>query len=477
MRLPLPAPFRDPGQRPALLGWLGVGLAVRLALMPFGVSADMLAVWWRSHLIAYRGEVFGDYLVNMGAHYLHAAWLRVVDPVLPDPGVVWREPWFFADFIPLAPQVVRETVAAEWAPQTLFALKGLYLLADLAAGLVLVALVAHVGARWVRRAWAFWMLSPIGLYASYAFGRYEMLVVVLVAAALLAAERRRVWVSALLLGLAITVRGYPLVLVPLMALVVPVRDDEPTGAGLIARHVAWAAVAVLPFAATMAVNRAVAGTVGEVARLAEGRTGGTLTAVTWPVDGDGQIHLFVLALAVLAGALAGRQWGWWGAGRVTAGELWVWLLLAHLALFALSTWGAHYLAWLTPFIALAIGRRPAWRGVLWLHLLQAALALLWFDAVGGPDTTIGTLRGAAPAAGELGSLRELVLTSPGQAEQLVGVLRTGFVAATALLAWPALAETWRRGRGREAGGAGPGADAGEAVAPPAEPAAADAGRR
>lgn len=451
MRVRLPAPFHDRAQRAALLGWLGVGLAVRLALMPFGVSADMLAVWWRSHLIAYRGELFGDYLVNMGAHYAHAVWLRLVDPVLPDPAVVWREPWFFDDFIALAPQVVREFAAAEWAPRTLFALKGLYLLADLAAGVVLVAMVASLGAKWVRRAWAFWMLSPIGLYAGYAFGRYEMLVVVFVAAAVLLAERRRVWLSAIALGIAITMRGYPLLLVPLMALVVPVRDDDAVGAPMIARQAAWAVVAVVPFAATMALNRVLAGTVGEVARLAEGRTGGTLTAVTWPVDGDGQIFLFVFALAVLTGALAGRQWGWWGLGRVDVADLWVWLLVAHLALFALSTWGAHYLAWLTPFIALALARRPGWRGVLWLHLLQAVLALAWFDAVGGPDTTTGTLLPAAPAAGQLGSLRELVLTNPAQADQLVGVLRTGFVAASALLAWPAVVELVRCGQSRERG--------------------------
>jgi hypothetical protein len=471
MSAAVPTPLRDRAQRPALLGWLGVGLAMRLALMPFGVTADMLAVWWRSHRIAYDGEVFGEYLVNMGAHAVHAAWLRVVDPVLPDPDVVWSDPWFFDDFIALAPQVVREFAAAEWAPQTLFALKGLYLLADLGAGVALLALVGPMGARLTRRAWAFWMLSPIGLYATYAFGRYEMLAVVLVVVAVLAAERRRVWLAALLLGLAVTMRGYPLLLVPLMALMVPPRDDEAAGAHLVPRQLAWAGLAVVPFAATMGLNQALAGRVGEVARLSQSRTGGTLTAVSWPVDGDGQIYLFVLVLAVMLGAVAGRQWGWWGAGRVPVGEVWVWLLLAHVALFALSTWGAHYVAWLTPFVALAIGRRPAWRGVLWLHLLQVLLALAWFDAVGGPGTTTGTLLTAGPAAEQLGSLRELLLTAPGTAAQVQGVLRTGFVAASALLAAPAVVELWRGWRAGSPDGGGD-APAGSVSGPAASDAAA-----
>lgn len=458
----VPAPFRDPAQRPGLLGWLGVGLAVRLAIMPFSVSADMLAVWWRSHLIAYRGELFGEHLVNMGAHYLHAAWLRLTDPLTPPAEQVWTDRWFFDDFIPLAPQVVRDVAVAEWSAPLLTVLKGLYLLADLAAGAALVALVAGAGARAVRRAWIFWMLSPIGLYATYLYGRYEMLAVVFVVLAVLALERRRPWASALLVGVAITMRGYPLLLVPFMGLVAGVRGGEAVGVRVIARQLAWMGVAAAPFALAMAVNRALAGTVGELARLQEIRAGSTFLAFTVPVDGPGQLYVFVLVVALLLGGLAGRQWGWWGAAPVTVGELWVWLLVIHVAMFAVATFSAHYVAWLTPFVALALARRPTWRGVLWLHLLQVALVLAFIDLIGGPDATLGLLLPAAPAAAEIGSLRELLLTDPVTAEQLQGVLRTGFVAASLLLVWPAVRELWT-------GPADAAAPAGEAAREPVAP--------
>ena len=426
----LPRPFADSAQRPALLGWLGVGLAVRFLLMPFASSADLLAVYWRSHLIAHHGEVFGSYLVNMGAHYVHAAWLWLAQPFLPSPESVWTHPWWWSDSSALAPQIERAFVTAPEALQTLFVLKVPYLIADVAAGLLLVALLDRARPAMVRRAWAFWMLSPIGLYASYAFGRYEAMVVALVVAALWACERERPWLGAVLLGLAITVRGYPLLLVPLFALIA-VQG--------VRRHVAWAGLALVPFALVMASNKLLAGTVGELARLKDFHTGSTFFAYSIPVDGAGEISLFFAFAFAAYGAVAGRALGWWGRG-VPVADLWLWLLAFHAGMFALATFSAHYFMWFTPFVALAIARRPAWRGVLPLHLAQVLVALAIADLLGGPGTTWGLFSPVSPElAGGLPNLRELLLGS-GLAERLAGVLRTGFLVLTLLLAWPALVE-------------------------------------
>jgi hypothetical protein len=435
----LPAPLRDPGQRPALLGWLGAGLAVRFLLMPFGVSADLLAVYWRASRIAHHGEVFADHLVNMGAHYVHALALVVLSPFLPAADQVWTEPWFFDDFIALAAQVVATFTAAEHAHQTLFVLKIPYLLADLGAGLALLALAGGAAPRRIRLAWAFWMLSPIGLYASYAFGRYEMLAVVLVVSALLAVERGRIWWGAVLLGLAVTMRTYPLILIPAFALVAG-GIDARGGWRLVGRQAVWAVAALTPFALVMATNRLVAGTVGELARLQEIGPGQALTALAVDLGAPGAVYGFVLFALLITGVLAGRTWGWWGTGPIPVSELWIWLYCLHVGLFGLTHFSAHYLAWLTPFIALALARRASWRGVLPLHLVQAAVVLAFTDLVDGPDILLGTLRSAFPADLALPSLRAALLANATLAEQVAGVLRTTWTAVAALLAWPALRE-------------------------------------
>lgn len=437
----LPAPLRDPAQRRPLLGWLGVGLAVRLALMPLTVSADLLAVYWRSHLIAHHGEVFGGYLVNMGAHYLHALGLWLMGPLLPPAEEVWTHPWWWADMSALAPQFQRAFAEAAHAHQTLFALKLPYLAADLAAGLLLLVLVGAARPALVRRAWIFWMLSPIGLYATYLFGRYEALAVVLVVAAVLLVERERPWWAALVLGLAITVRTYPLLLVPVFALVVAAA--APSVRARVGRGVGWALAALAPFVAVMASNQVLAGTVGEVARLREAHTGQALFAFTLPVDGTGDLLLFVAFAVLLYGLLAGRVLGWW-AGPPRREELWIWLLVLHAGMFALATVSAHYLMWLTPFVAIALARRPSWRGAVWLHLAQVAIVLALADVLGGTGVLLGLFQPLhSELAGAWPSLRELLLTSPALHEQVASVLRTAFLAVTVLWAWPALAELHR----------------------------------
>jgi hypothetical protein len=464
-RLPIPAPLRDPAQRRPLLGWLGVGVAVRLLLMPFAVSADLLAVYWRSHLIAYDGQVFGSYLVNMGAHYVHALSLRLMRPLLPPPEEVWTDPWWWSDSGALSAQVQRELSTSEHVHQTLFALKVPYLVADLATGLLLLALLAGGGAAVVRRArggrlgaclsgtggaaiavadprllrrgFAFWMLSPIGLYASYAFGRYEALAVVFVVAALLSAERGRPWWAALLLGIGVTMRTYPLLLVPVFALVLFRRPLQ---------QALWTAVALAPFAVVLVSNRLLAGTVGELARLQGGVTGSTFFDYSVPVDADGQVFLFFAALLAIYGILAGRAWGWWGA-PASMGELWIWLLLTHAAMFGLATFAAHYLMWFTPFVAIAVARRATWRGVLPLHLVQVGLALAMADVLGGPGTTLGLFEPVQPVLTQsLPALREAFLTDPGQRLQVLGLIRTATTVSMALLVVPAIAELAGRRR-------------------------------
>lgn len=428
----LPAPLRDARLRRPLLGWLGVGLAVRLAVMPVAFHGDLLAVYWRAHLIAYEGELFASYLVNMGAHYVHAASLRILAPLLPSADAVWTQPWWWDDSSGLQTQIVREFASSPEVFSTLFALKLPYLAFDLGAGLILLALAGAARPQAIRRAWAFWMLSPIGIYATYVFSRYEAFPVALVLAAILACERKRPWTAAVLLGVAVTMRTYPLLLIPVFALVA-VRGHR--------RQAAWAGLALAPFALVMVSNRLLGGGTGELARLREIAPGDAFLAVSLPVQGAGDIYLMLLAALATYGYLLGRSQGWWGAAPVPVSQLWVWLLVLHAAIFAFSTFSAHYFMWFTPFVALALLRRPHWRGVLALHLLQACALLAISDLVNGPRTLLALFLPLDPlSVPDLPSLRELLLTSRPLTEQLIGVLRTGFLALTALLVAPAVAE-------------------------------------
>jgi hypothetical protein len=422
-------------------GWLGVGLAVRLLLAPFTISSDLLAVYWRAHLIAYEGRVYDDYLVNMGAHYLHALSLRLLAPLLPPPDELWTDPWWWADTWGRTAQIQRAVSDSPDALQTLLVLKLPYLAADLAAAALLLVLLARAAPHLRLRAWIFWMLSPLGLYAGYVFGRYEAFPIVLVVAALLACERDRPWLGAVLLGLAVTTRTYPLLLVPVFGLVV-VRGPL--------RQAAWAALALAPLGLVLLGNRLLAGTPGELAQLRDFPPAATFLAIAVPVEGGGDLYLLAIALLAVYGVLAARAYGWLGGPPVGIAQLWIWLLLTHAALFAFSAFSAHYFAWFAPFVALALARRPQWRGVLPLHLAQCVLVLALTDLINGSRTTFGAFEPlSAELTAALPSLRDAVLDAPALAVQAVGLTRAGFLVLTVLLAWPALAEVGR-GQGQRA---------------------------
>lgn len=437
----VPAPLREPTLRGPFLAWAGVGAVVRLALLPLGISSDTLAVYWRAHLMAFHADVYDEYLVNMGAHAVHAVWLRVVQPLMGAPDGLWTHPWWWADPFGLIPQHLTAFLARPDAWRVITLLKLPYVLAEVAAGLVLLRLawgrddgrVRDAATRWrARRLWAFWMLSPAALYATLVFARYEAYPVLAVVVALLLAERGRPWSSALVLGIGITLRTYPLVFVPVFALVLH-RG--------VWRQLRWSAVAVAPFLASMAVNRVVGGSVGEVAAVGDYSFGANWFAFALRADGDGPaVYVLVAALLAIGGYLVGRDRGWWGPGPVPAADLWVWLVLTHLVVFAFSPFSAHYLMWIVPAIGLLLAR-TGHRGIVPLHLVQVGAVflaaflrwggILFTGALGGLGETARTLLPLGPPSPTAG------------ATQLADVAWTVFVVATLALAAPLLVDAVR----------------------------------
>lgn len=437
-----------------ILMWLGVGLLLRLLIAPFTLQTDMLAVYWRSHLIAFDGTVYAEYMVNMGAHWLHALWLLIASPLLPDQAQLWTDPWWWADSGALAPQYLREFANRPDAYATIFILKLPYLLLDLLTGVVLVLMNKGQEAKRVVGGFALWMVSPIGLYASAAFGRYEMFAVIFVVAALWAMEGRRWVLAALALGIGITMRGYPLLLVPLFALVAPAgwfkpwyqpQDDgvqeQAFWLSRLVGQISWAALALVPFGLVMAINRVIGDQVGELATLADRHTGSTYLAYRLDLPDDpGAIYLFGVGAVIVVLAMIGHQYGWFGR-RVRPADLWLWLLLFHGLMFALATFSVHYFVWFVPFVVLAIMRRPDWPQIGWLHLVQIIAVFALADLIGGPGITSGLLAPLNPdMALALPSLNDLLLTKPETAEKLAGVLRTIFLATTIVQLWAPLRE-------------------------------------
>lgn len=450
MRAPrwVPVQLRDPAVRAPFLRWAAIGAIVRLLLLPVGISSDTLAVYWRSHLIAFHGEVFSEYLVNMGSHGVHALWLRIVQPLMGPADGLWTHPWWWQDPFGLVPEHMTAFLARPDAWRVITLLKLPYVAAEVAAGLVLLWIVwgrddgrprdPQVAAR-SRRLWAFWMLSPAALYATVLFARYEAFPVLAIVVAVLLLERDRPWWAAVVIGIAITLRTYPIVFVPVIALVTQ-RS--------LARQLGWSAAAVAPFAVSMGLNRLIGGNFGEVAAVGDYSFGSNWFAFALAPDRGGPgVFLFVAVMLGIGLYLLGRSQRWWGSAPVPRADLWRWVALTHLAVFAFSQFSAHYLMWITPAIGLLLGMSDR-RGIVALHLTQvvgvfAAAFLLW-----GGILFTGTLGGLGETVRTLAPLGSPLPTDGGQ--QLADISWTVFVVATLALALPLLTETLRRDPGARA---------------------------
>lgn len=432
------APFRDPvvGRRLQLLTI--AGLALRWILMPIGISSDTLAVYWRSHLISSHGQVFEEYLVNMGSHLIHGLWLLVAQPFMGPADEVWTHPWWWGADASI-PAHMDAFLARDAAARTIALLKVPYALAELFAGLLLLALVWHGARRVTARAdravavWTFWMFSPAALYATYLFARYEAFPVLAILLALYLAERERDWAAALVLGVGVTLRTFPLLLIPVFALVLRrgVRSQA-----------IWAAVAAIPYALTVVFTRVFVGRAGELQNFSEYSFGDNFFVFALRPPGDGPAILllptFLLGLGLY---LLGRDQAWWGAGPVDRGDLWRWVAIALLGVFLLSQFSAHYLMWLTPAIGLVIGRRKR-AGAGWLHLGQVAASFLAIFVLYGGAVFSGVLgvlgngaRWALPATAPL--------ADPTRTQLLGDLLWSVYVAATLAIMIPLVVETLR----------------------------------
>ncbi len=435
----LPGPFRHPRWRGTFVRWGLAGVLLRVLMLPVGITTDTLAVYWRSHLIAFHGELFDRYLVNMGSHALHAVWLRIVQPLMGPAEELWTHPWWWDNLHTLAPAHMEVFWTRPDALRIIALLKLPYVLADLAAGLVLLALLwprnshpSQVQGGWrIRRAWILWMLSPVALYATQLWTRYESYPVLAILIALLLAERGRVLWAAVVLGFAITLRTYPILFVPIFALVL--YRDLP-------RQIGWAALAVAPFGATMALNRLVGGNFGELAAVGDFSFGGNFFAFALQPDRGGPgVFLFVAAALTIGVYLLGRPRGWWGSGPVPRAHLWRWVAITHLAMFAFSQFSPHYLMWLMPAIGLLLGRTHR-KGIVPLHLVQFGGVLVGSAAIYGGFLLTGHLGGLGATARRFLPDRALF---PGDPSQVGNVLWTAFWVATLAIAIPFVIDTLR----------------------------------
>lgn len=347
--------------------------------MPFSLHNDLLSGYVRVEQIAFQGNLFagGSHYLT---HYLDALFLRIFSPLLPDRAQMLALPGEGGTASTVEYPFLVEFLKSPYAYRTIFLLKLPYLLSDLASGLILLHFFTDI--RKGLRAFKFWMINPVMIYAIFIYGRYEAYALFFILLSLLYLKRGRKMASALCLGLAIPSRAYTLMYLPFFLLFLDpswkVRARGaflsllPTGAYSLLLYV----LNITPPFYKYVPTRNVAASLIE---------GGFAGLILEPRTGTPEIHLLVLAyILFFLWAISKNKYGEFG-------YLFSLLAIQLFLFFSFSSFSTHWFAWTGPFLALIAGERRDYLPLLALQIVGWFLYSAFFS-----DWSVFTLYLFAP---------------------------------------------------------------------------------
>lgn len=188
--------------------WLLLGLLVRLLIMPFTGHWDLTSL----------NQVAASFWQGKEAVYQH--YYAIYPPLAYAFWAVWQKiisPFVFSDFSTFLNSTIAASFLNYHVYRYLFLLKLPYLFFDLGIGLLLTKLFSDNQKQ--EKIFKLWMLNPITLYATFAWGTLDIIPAFLTVLALYLAHRQKGFWACIALGLGASFKAYPLLLLPVLCLV------------------------------------------------------------------------------------------------------------------------------------------------------------------------------------------------------------------------------------------------------------------
>lgn len=308
--------------------------------MPFSLHPDLRATARAGYLISQEGMVFNFYDFNFGQ--VETKYLEIDRGVdifnYPPLGYLIFAPSMklLSSFYPweLFQTFVNNMESAygdPGLPGLLFLLKTPFLIFDL-VGLLLIGQLFTTPKRifWSQMIWLF---NPVTIYVSYMMGQSDLFIAVFILAALVLSQKNKyVWAAAFL-GLGASIKLFPLLFLPFLALYGAKRAIERIkilGSGILVYF-----LLLLPYLPSPGFRQYA---------LVASQTDKMLFAKI-PVSGAEFLPLFLVLFVFLI---------WWCFLHARRLELWQWFLVVLLAFFALVHYHPQWFVWIVPFLILLV---------------------------------------------------------------------------------------------------------------------------
>ncbi len=404
-----------------LIKWLLIGLFLRLILMPFTVHPDMTALSLGAWLISQKGQwlTFYDYLsqlpkvnplVNLyGISFFNYPPLAYLIPAL---FMSILKPFYnfsVNNVFILGMDKIFQTFDLF---RNIFLLKLPYLIFDFSLAALLLKIFKEKG----PRAFKIWMLNPLTLYATFAMGQFDIMPTLLVVAALFLAMKDKKWLSVMMLGLGGAFKMFPLIFLPIFALVLEKGFW---------RRVRLLFLGLLPYGVIIAPYFFFSPIYRQTAFLASQTE--KMLYMKLPLSGAEYLSLFLLGYFLLLILAAQKK---------VKDNLWRFGLVLLLLFFSVTHYHPQWFLWITPFFIwdwLKYGRQH----LPYLVLLSFCWLVLTFFFE--PSLNVGLLAPVFPSLLKGGGLTELVgrFYDPFLVKSIV---RSFFAAVALFLSWRLFSE-------------------------------------
>ncbi|MHB1414821.1 MAG: hypothetical protein ACYC1C_06175 [Chloroflexota bacterium] len=343
--------------------WFALGIAIRLALMPFTFHMDLFWEAYRSHLLPIHGTLPADFFLQVVPKLLYGFITWVTQPFFPDHAALLPDALSYSTTVPVSSQTElwRQLANTPGVHLLVFFLKIPTLIADLASGVLLL----HICKERPRAGYLvliFWMLNPLNIYSAAIYGRHDIVGVFFILLSLLLLKRGRPISGTVAAVLGVLARLYLVVFLPflLRAWAASIRGAR----GLL----------ILGASAIVAIVLAVTSGVGSgVLRFFELPHGQYLIDAAIPILQDDKLYVFVAAYVLVfmaASSVSSSPYTSALLGMTSVGLLMMAFVFLHPAYYAL----------ITPFIALLLTVRPPARVMAAFTIMVVGIAgrlLLW----------------------------------------------------------------------------------------------------
>ena len=352
---------KEPQVLITILKWAFIGLLLRLIFMPIATHSDLISIYGRAFYMMHQHQFVG--MTPLLTHYFHVIFLTILKPFMPYSSEIWQ---WTSRLLGADERIWMNFVVHPNAYRTLFFLKVPYLLFDGLCALLLLHIFKDQ--KKGLRAFKFWMVNPVGIFALYIFGRFEIIPIFFILLSLYYVKKRENILAVLLLGISFATKFYSLLFLLPFVFIVGNRTGE---------RLKLLFLSLVPLL-IMQIPNMLSGVRSEVGGLAESPFVDYLLAMRFklPFVHD-TVFIFVLGYALILIYIYYNS-------KFSFASLYKYMGVILLFLFATSFFHPHYFMWLSPFIAMQIAEDKKFVGLYTIQVLcWAVYSFQWDRALAG----------------------------------------------------------------------------------------------